>query len=138
MSDYTDYLEGMEYDSDEMFFTSGFQTPKFITCKYCGCEDLHWKKCELGWRLFNDNEVLHECKEHHEQEYDITIPKKEDPNVCTYTHTETHFQSHYKTSCGRQFAFGDPEEIGFGWAEPKDAGWFFCPKCGKKIEVKEK
>ena len=41
-----------------------------MTCRYCGETFLHWVKIDVGWRLFDVDNLIHKC------EY---FNKKEDP-----------------------------------------------------------
>ena len=36
----------------------------YVTCKFCGEENLYWDRSELtqGWRLFRDEGGVHECR----------------------------------------------------------------------------
>lgn len=31
-------------------------------CKFCDCDGLHWEETATGWRLFDDEGSLHDCR----------------------------------------------------------------------------
>jgi len=39
-------------------------TKRSVRCKYCHCVGLQWKHTDKGWRLIDDNGILHTCKEY--------------------------------------------------------------------------
>ena len=61
-----DYINFDEFWPDDVVqakakkFTEFEDMPK--TCKFCGESHLHWMPYKGGWRLFNEDGVLHECR----------------------------------------------------------------------------
>lgn len=38
--------------------------PHYTQCRHCKCCPLYWRETDGGWRLFDEDDKLHECKEY--------------------------------------------------------------------------
>lgn len=45
-----------EYEAYEMPDAVG------VECKFCGCDGLHWEEFGRRWMLFDEDDVLHDCR----------------------------------------------------------------------------
>lgn len=63
-----DYLDQLELDSivdrHDTYSpesSGGERGPRFITCRYCGLNNLIWKKTPEGYRTASIQGVIHRC-----------------------------------------------------------------------------
>jgi len=63
MGDMADFYLGLEewryYDDEDH--------ERYVQCKFCKEEGLKWKLCDSGYRLVNEDDVIHDCKEFRKQ-----------------------------------------------------------------------
>ena len=67
---------GWEYIPRETNFKSDFikirrPLSTKVKCKFCKEDGFQWKQTEYGWRLFNQNDQVHECTK-----YEYTVKEK--------------------------------------------------------------
>ena len=39
------------------------------TCRYCSEGNLWWEETSKGWRLFNEDGIVHTCKQYTKEQY---------------------------------------------------------------------
>ena len=60
---YDDDWDDNDWDALENYYLCIQKTPScHIVCKFCGKHSLHWKEVDGKWRLYDKNDVLHDCR----------------------------------------------------------------------------